>query len=349
MTGIMTTIGPNSEQLDVVEELIELGVTSFRFPASKMSPEDLAAQASDVKAIGDRKGVDLCLVLDVPGSKARLTNLDGFPVDPGQRIRIQFDPVPAQPPATLGVDGAGLAGHVEAGDVLVVGDGEDAFAVLEVDSEGMDVRALTAGVLGRRRGVVILGKHRGVCLTDEDRRTLRFLPSTCFHAAILSFVEAKDQVAAAREILGDASPAMRPPLGVMAKIETSAGCDEAQVIADAADAVMLGRGDLLLSVGERAFYRRALDVERAALAADRPLVVGTQIFTSLSGSWLPNRSELSYACELIARGVAGIMFSFETTVGMSPRRSVQLLAELIDEYGTHRALGFGPRMRYEPR
>lgn len=339
MTAIMITIGPHSENLDVMESLIEAGVTSVRFPASKFSPGELAVQAKEVADIGERKGVDLDLVLDLPGSKTRLTNLGGFPINPSVPVHIKFGPVPANPsttPPTLGLIGPPLAGAVGVGDILVAGDGEDAFVVEGVSAAGIDARPLTSGTLGRRRGLVALHNSGIGCgLTDDDQQALRNLRATCFTAVVISFTESADQVHAARALMqsgvGCGDSARLPAL--IAKVETGPGADHAGEIAAAADAVLLGRGDLLLAVGERQFHRRTIDVEQATAAADRPLIVGTQLLTSLSDSWLPNRSELSYVCELITRGVAGLMFAFETTIGRQPKRSVELLAALINEYG----------------
>lgn len=118
-----------------------------------------------------------------------------------------------------------------------------------------------------------------------------------------------------------------------AKVETRAGADACESIATASDGVLLGRGDLLIDAGMESYYAAEQKILRASLASGKPLMVGTQLWTSSSTSALPHRSELSYICHLVERGVASLMLSDETTVGADPAKSIADIRELIQSCG----------------
>jgi pyruvate kinase len=317
-------------------EVLRLGCDAFRFPASKFDAAVLAEQAAGFAAMAAEESADVEFFLDLPGSKVRLTNNDGFLLAGLDRVRIDFAPTPADRAAevpVLGVTGASF-GPLEPGDVLVTGDGEDAMVVEEAQSDHCMVRPLTSGELGRRRGITVIGKataHQS--LTERDLAALAAIGDTVFSAVILSFVEDAATVVQARQQMLSARPSRRPLPAIVAKIETRRGAANLGDIAGEADAILLGRGDLLLDVGEVDFYDVGREVMKNTPKTGRPIIVGTQIMASLSDSWLPNRSELAYACHLIEKNVDAIMLSFETTIGRQPHRTVEILTHLIDRYG----------------
>jgi pyruvate kinase len=120
----------------------------------------------------------------------------------------------------------------------------------------------------------------------------------------------------------------------MAKVETGAGVEAIDEIAANVDAVLLGRGDLLLDVGELELYAAERRVIDATLRTRTPIIVGTDLLNSLSRSWLPNRSELAHLSWLLELGIHGVLLSRETTIGTRPMRTIALVDELRARYGS---------------
>ncbi|WP_167759104.1 pyruvate kinase [Blastococcus sp. TF02A_35] len=335
MTKIVITVGPNTSTPESWRQIIDSGADAFRFPASKFGVDVLTDQAWSVAKEADGLGAKLDLLLDLPGSKTRLTNDNGFPLDPQRPVRVAFSPEEADPrldPPRLGISGGGLD-EVAVGDVLVTGDGEEALAVEAVADDHCIARPLTSGELGRRRGVTVSGRsNASESLTAGDREGLETLGAAPFTGVIVSFVESAKTVREVKESLAR-SFGNRPPPAVIAKVETAAGIGAIQEILDESDGVLLGRGDLLLDVGPIEFYDACRSVLKAADKQGVPAIVGTQLLVSLSNTWLPNRSELAYVSHLIEKRVHGLMLSTETTVGKHPTRTVAMLSSLIERYG----------------
>jgi Pyruvate kinase, barrel domain len=150
-----------------------------------------------------------------------------------------------------------------------------------------------------------------------NRATLEWMPTTALTGSLLSFVHSPHTVLDARRILVAATPSGTHTL--IAKIETALGVERTGEVARASDAILLGRGDLLLDIGPIAFHRACEQARLTTQSLGKPFVTGTQLLTSLTSSWLPNRSELDEVSRLIEVGVDGLLLSDETIYAPQPR------------------------------
>ena len=329
MTHLMITMGPVIANDEAMLKMLSLGVRLFRFPASKAGFDVLASQADHCKSIARANAIEIQCFIDLPGAKPRLSACSaGFVLYQGVSVRIAFDDVSEDVHADLTAVGMSVTEtDVSIGDILLLGDGENALQVTHVSSGHVEALPLMTSTLGKARGVTISGKHAHYqSLSVADRTALKELTESPFDGAMISFCESPDVVRMARNLMSDAKL-------MVAKIETAQGVTASHVIAASADALLLGRGDLLLDVGVLPFYASCRRVIENGQHTGTPVIVGTQIMSSLSGMWLPNRSELAYVSHLIESGIAGIMLSNETTIGASPYRTVALLIQLIQQYG----------------
>ncbi|MGW2834899.1 pyruvate kinase [Streptomyces sp. NPDC001286] len=335
MSRIVVTLGPATQDPAILEQVVKAGADSFRFPASKASVASLADLAAGVSSVAAGLGRTPDLLLDLPGAKTRFTNDDQFSLKGVSRVLVHFAPVPSdvhRDVPVLGLTGADISGRVDAGDILLVGDGEDALRVERVEPEHCVTIPLTTGFLGKRRGVALPGGSVPASgLTDRDRAALETVPGSVFGAVIISFVESADAVREARAVMAASAGGHAVP-PVIAKVETRAGAAAVREIAACADAVLLGRGDLLLDSGPLEFFDLCEAVRTGTAEVGCPLVVGTQLLTSLSDGWLPHRSELAYVSELLRSGTSGLMLADETAAGTAPVRTVELLRDLRERY-----------------
>jgi pyruvate kinase len=228
--------------------------------------------------------------------------------------------------------GAGIA----PGDVLLIGDGEIAARVVSASETHCVAEAIDGGgVVGPRKGVWVMGKSRRLRppAPVEDLVLLEKLSTSAFTGAIVSFAEDAASLDPVRALWGG-----RSANAVVAKVETRTGVAAVAEIAQAADSVLVGRGDLLMDSGVFDFHALCTTAVRECRRLSVPVVVGTQLLSGLEHSWLPLRSELAYLCGLLESGVDGLLLTTETTFGSDPLRAAGLMAELIGRYGAQRAI-----------
>jgi pyruvate kinase len=338
MTHVVATVGPACSSPEVLGDLLKAGVDVFRFTASKTPVAQLATLAEVVRELAASLGLPVELVLDLPGAKPRLTNDDYLDLTGVTELVLRFDGSPSEtsgPVPVLGVSGFGAADPLpQVGDLVVIGDGEDAVRITGQTPGSCTAVPLTTGMIGIRRGLSFpdsRGAGNVQEFTPYDLAGLRAVAGSPFDAVVLSFAESADLVDRARAVLRE-GVRQGPQPAVVAKIETAAGAAAAGEVARAADGILLGRGDLLLDTGPVEFHAACRRVLDAARTAGRPVLVGTQLLTSLAAGWLPHRSELATVSELLAEGVAGLMLSEETAGAADPIRAVTLLNGLRDRY-----------------
>lgn len=323
---IICTIGPATFDAAVLARMIDTGVSRFRLPFSK---EPAETQRIRVEVIHEAaKGRPVTIIMDLPGSKIRLDNLSPVAVDAGQRYRINFSSSATSRDQSqcFGLTSFHPTGVIAPGAMLVTGDGELSFQVQRVDGTGMDTLAVQGGTLGPARGVAFLDSVdvQFSPLTERDRGYLSFLETGLVQALMLSFVESAADVLQAREL---SARHTRQPLQIYAKLETHKGISQMEEIATAADFLLLARGDLLLNLGMANFCAAEWDFLHTSIPAAR-LVVGTQLFNSLSENALPNRAELTAFHLFVRSGISRFLLSTETTVGNAPLRTVETMSAL---------------------
>jgi|ERR1700722_2722984 pyruvate kinase len=342
MTRVIATIGPAIFDREPLEQVIKAGVSAIRFSASKFSRRKLTDLASLVVEVANDIGCEVELMLDLPGTKTRLCNEEPIILSGSDRLCINYGLAPVQLDRgvtyEVGLTGVDVRALIAVGDILVIGDGEVALLVESAGSDHCVAVPVEGRRLGRRKGVKVEGKtHPWESLSGLDVLALGEFATLPFSSVLVSFVDTPQTIARVRQLLADSfgGPACAPPVPVVAKVETRAGAKQAGAVAQAADAVLLGRGDLLLDTGEVDFHAYCEMVLRATRESGTPIIVGTQLISSLSGNWLPNRSELGYLSRLIEEGVDGLLLAGETTLGPCPVRAVELLTDLIEAYGKH--------------
>lgn len=336
MTGIVASLGPAIWSREQLRACFEAGVSAIRCAGAKFEPDRLEPIVDDIRAAASETGRHVDLLLDLPGTKPRLANPEPFRLGGLSKVRLSYRPVPTSQEganAQIGLDARELAPLIEIGDVMVLGDGENALHVVSVAADHCDTVPLTAGLVGRRTGVTIAGKQlRHESLAEGDLSVLKSMAHLPFNGVIVSFVEAPETIESARSVVADAYFGPNAPR-IMAKIETPQGVRNASSIAAAADAVLVGRGDLLISAPLAEFHHLTMTCIDVVRRTGTPVTVGTQLLPSLAESWLPNRSELAYVSLLLEQGVDGLMLASETTRGTQATRTVELLASLVRHQG----------------
>jgi pyruvate kinase len=328
-TKIVATLGPASSSPEVVRALVAAGMDVARLNFSHGTHESHRRTFERARAAAARAGRHIAVLQDLSGPKIRTGRLaGGQPVilADGDRLDVVTGDDEGGPGRVFTSYGE-LARAVHSGDRLLLDDGRLELAVEDSDGVTIRTRVLNGGPLGEHKGInaprVALPSG---ALTLKDGEDLAFGLSLGVDLVALSFVQSAADVRAARAIA--VSHGM-PDVPIVAKLERPEAIDRLDEILDAADAVMVARGDLGLEVPFAQVPRVQKDILRAARARGVPAIVATQVLESMRESPRPTRAEVSDAASAVDLGASAIMLAGETAVGRFPVRAVQALDAIV--------------------
>ncbi|MDG4821909.1 pyruvate kinase [Asanoa sp. WMMD1127] len=328
------TAGPAASGKE--EALVEAGATGVRLGFSYDAYEVHERTALTFKKYADRNDVSSIVVADLPGEKFRLGRFDeglSVKLEAGKSLRLVHGArsdvaVSRELPVT---DQAFFA-NLSVGDHVVVGDGG---ALLVVDAIGADLRSAmvhlaASGTVEQSRGLTIQGGGyvpRSLC--KKDLAAIDFIANSgCFDAVALSFASNDADIHDLRDLLAKRAPHLK----IVAKIETMRGIERLDSICAVSDFVMAARGDLALSAhwAELPFYVEK--IAQAAVQADVPWVLATQLVEGLERFSIPTRAEICDIWHWLDSGCAGLMLSYESAFGSKPVEAVRVVRTIADRW-----------------
>ena len=328
-TKIVATIGPATEADSEIDALLAAGVDVFRINFSHGTREGHRRMSERVRARAARAGRIVAVLQDLAGPKIRIGALaDGPSVDvaTGATLRIATGDFLGSADR-VSTTFAPLANAVSPGDELMLDDGRIALRVVESNGSEIVTRVEHGGALGARKGISARGVDFPLsALTERDVADLEYGLTLGVDFVGLSFVQTGDDLRRAREV---AHRAGVTDVALIAKIERPQAVDRFDDILDAADGVMVARGDLGLEIPLAQVPRVQKDLTRRARAAAVPVIVATEVLDTMRRAPRPTRAEVSDAANAVADGADAIMLSGETAVGSYPALAVQTLDEVI--------------------
>ena len=292
-----------------------------RINACHGSPEQHAALIAAVRAAAAAAGKPVAVLLDLQGPRIRVGEL-AAPVVLEQGRSVVFAPEgsagPGEIPTTYD-----LAVDVVPGTRILVADGSMALDVVAVRPPRVEARVRFGGTLTSRKGINLPGVAVSApALTDKDRADVAFAADHGVEYLALSFVRRAEDVAALRAL-------MPPGMRVVAKIEKDTALGDLEQIADAADGVMVARGDLGVELPFEQVPLAQKRVIRVAVEHRRPVITATQMLESMVRSPRPTRAEASDVANAILDGTDAVMLSEETAIGAFPREAVEAMDRII--------------------
>lgn len=324
-TKIVATLGPASKD---PAPLIAAGVDVFRLNFSHGTQADHAARFHAVREAAKAANRHVAILQDLSGPKIRTGRLAGgraIPIRKGEPLLIEIgDQVGA--PGRVSTTYGELALKVKKGDHLLLDDGK-----VELEVETSSPAAIQAIVVDGHE----IGEHKGINaphvplrsdMTEKDVSDLKFGLALGIDLVALSFVQSAEDIARARAVMVAEG---RPKTPIVAKLERPEAIENLNEILDAADAVMVARGDLGLEIPLERVPRVQKEILRKARARGVPVIVATQVLESMRTEPRPTRAEASDAAGAVDWGADAIMLSGETATGLYPVRSVEVLDAII--------------------
>ena len=325
-TKIVCTIGPASESLEVMCRLIEAGMNIARL---NFSHGDFSAHKQvidNLRVASAKTGKRLTIMADLSGPKMRIGKLALEPVELKQddAFTLTTDDIIGDN-TRVSVSFAGLPKAVKAGDTLYLNDGYIELEVTKVHGHDVTCTVKVGGELRSRKGLNLPGINLGIsAFTERDHECLKFALENGVDAVSQSFVESAKDI---REVRKTAQELGYQPF-IIAKIERSNALANIDEIVEAADGIMIARGDLGVEVPIERIAVVQKDLMRRANMRAKPVITATQMLESMTTNKRPTRAEATDVSNAIINGTDCVMLSGESAMGNYPVESVTMLAKI---------------------
>ncbi len=327
-TKIIATVGPASASAEILDALIAAGVDVMRLNFSHGTQADHAGMFERIRAAAARADRHVAILQDLSGPKIRSGRLDGgraIALKKGDSLVIAIGEEIGRP-GRVSTTYRELALRVSTGDHLLLDDGKVELEVVSASPEEIQTRVIDGGELGEHKGINAPRVPLRSDMTEKDQRDLKFGLALGVDLIALSFVQSADDITRVKKMMVDEG---RPKVPVVAKLERPEAIDRLEEILDAADAVMVARGDLGLEIPLERVPGVQKEILRKARARGVPVIVATQVLESMRTEPRPTRAEASDAAGAVDGGADAIMLSGETATGLYPVRSVEVLDAII--------------------
>lgn len=338
-TKIVCTIGPASSSPAVLERLIGAGMDVARLNFSHGTHADHREVVEAIRRISTAHGRPVAVLQDLSGPKIRIGPVaEGtVDVDTGSTLTLTTRPVPGDA-REVSVSHPALPRSVSVGDTILLADGALELQVLDTTTDDITCDVRIGGPLSSHKGVNVPTSSLDVpSLTDKDMTDLAFGIQCGVDYVGLSFVRTAADLYEARRIV-EAHGYAVPLVAKIEKHEAVANMDE---IIDAADAIMVARGDLGVETPlEKGPLVQKRLIERSNLVG-KPVITATQMLRSMVENPRPTRAEVTDVANAVLDGTDAVMLSEETAVGAYPVESVAMMARIAQD--AESALPFTPQ------
>jgi pyruvate kinase len=325
-TKIVATIGPASQELDVLTAMIVAGMDVARLNFAHGTREQHSATAGLIREAAERAGREVAILGDLPGPKLRLGPVAGGVAELGRGTRVVLTPADVEgTPDRLPVAWPGFSELVDAGDVCYLADGAVRLRVDEVSDGDVVTKVEVGGSVASRQGLNLPNVTVSLpAVSAEDIALIDAGLEMGLDFFALSFVRRREDLDPVREHL--AQRGVEVPL--IAKIEKPQAAANGEEIVEAADGIMIARGDLGI---ELPIEEVPLVQKRLLSVAGRrakPTITATQMLESMVHSTRPTRAEVADVANAIFDGTDAVMLSQETAVGRHPVLAVEMMASI---------------------
>lgn len=327
-TKIVATLGPATDDPNVMRGLISAGMDVARINYSHQSHEEHARRVKLVRDQAKAVGIEIAIIADLQGPKIRIERFRDGPIflEEGDQFTIDSALGPDEgDEGRVGVTYKKLPKDVKFGDKLLIDDGRIVLKVDRVKGTAVECTVLLGGQLSNNKGINREGGGlSATSLTDKDKDDLRHAVYHDVDYIAISFVQTAEDIAHARELIKLANG----HCGIIAKIERAEALDHIEEIIEAADGIMVARGDLGVEIGDAYLVPVQKRLVRMARQMKRFVIVATQMMESMIEKPLPTRAEVFDVANAVLDGTDAVMLSAETSIGKHPTQAVLAMARI---------------------
>jgi pyruvate kinase len=323
-TKIVATIGPGSADPAVLGRMLDAGADVIRVNSSHGTPEIRRHWMQTVRAVAEEKGRHIAILVDLQGPRIRVGDL-ATPRELPEDATVIFAPEAIATGAEIPTTYEALARDVQPGGRILLDDGLLEVEVLENKEERVVGRVRHGGVLRGKKGINLPGIQVSTpAVTAKDREDIALAVASGADYIGISFVSRASDVEEVRRLVPE-------HVRLVAKIERAAALAQAGEIVQAADVVMVARGDLGVELPYEEVPLAQKRLIRLANREGRAVITATQMLESMIENPRPTRAEASDVANAILDGTDAVMLSAETAIGQYPVQAVQAMARIIRE------------------
>ena len=322
-TKIVCTLGPSTDREGVLREMIQAGMNVARFNFSHGTHAEHKVRLDALKALREELDAPVAAMLDTKGPEVRLKDFVGGRVHLTAGQEFTLTTVQVEGDAhRCSITYGELPGDVKAGDTILLDDGLVRLTVLETSETEIRCRVENDGNMKNHKGVNVPGVRLNMpYMSQQDRDDLLFGAEQEFDYVAASFVRSAADVRELRHVLDQAGSRMR----IIAKIENQEGVSNLPEILDAADGIMVARGDMGVEIDFAEIPLIQKNMIARCVACGKPVITATQMLDSMMENPRPTRAEITDVANAIYDGTSAIMLSGETAAGRYPVESVKTM------------------------
>lgn len=325
-TKIICTVGPSTDNVELLEKMMRSGMDLARFNFSHGSHEDHAKRLELVRQAAEKAGKVVATIADTKGPEMRLGMFadDKIYLNEGDVFCLTTDDYLGDAHMAH-VNYVGLPAEVQVGSSILLADGLLSLKVTKIEGSKIYTKVVNGGELSSRKRVACPGIELQLpFLSEQDRADILFAAEHDMDYIAASFVQKADDVIAIRKVLEAAGSS----IGIISKIENEAGVQHIDEIISVSDGVMVARGDLGVEIPTEDVPLVQKDIIARCNKAGKPVITATQMLESMINSYRATRAEASDVANSIFDGSDVIMLSGETASGRYPLEAVQTMAKI---------------------
>lgn len=339
-TKIICTIGPASEQEDVLREMCLAGMNVARLNFSHGTHEEHQVKIDALKKVRDDLNLPIAIMLDTKGPEYRIQTFENHKIylNDGDSFAFTSDECIGTNDR-VSVSYKNLANEVSVGDMILVNNGLLSFRVKQISGSTVYCDVIVGGEMSDRKSMNFPNHVlKGDYLSEQDKEDILFGIKNGVDFIAASFVSNKNDVAALRDFLNANGG---NDIDIIAKIENRSGVDHIDEICEIADGIMVARGDLGVEIPfvEVPSIQKYL-IKKCRLLGKR-VITATEMLESMIEKPRPTRAEISDVANAVYDGSSAVMLSGETASGKYPVAAVKNMAEIAES--TERAIDYRKR------
>lgn len=330
-TKIVCTIGPKTESIEKLTELVNAGMNVMRLNFSHGDYIEHGNRITNFRQVMQNTGKTLAILLDTKGPEIRtikLENGEDVELVAGQSFTFTTDASFVGNNEKVAVTYAGFAKDLNVGNTILVDDGLLEMKVVAVSDTEVTCTVLNNGALGENKGVNLPGVSVSLpALSEKDKNDLKFGCEQGVDFVAASFIRKASDVKEIREVLAAYGG---ENIQIISKIENQEGVDNFDEILELSDGIMVARGDLGVEIpAEEVIFAQKMMIEKCNRAR-KPVITATQMLDSMIKNPRPTRAEAGDVANAIMDGTDAVMLSGETAKGKYPVEAVTIMAQIAN-------------------
>ena len=327
-TKVICTIGPASNSVEVMGKMVEAGMNCARINLSHADEEGILNTIRVVREVRKSCNLPVAIMYDTKGPEFRTLKFKdgGVTLKKGDTIKMSKSCVQGNE-EEFGVNHSDAIDFIKVGDKVLIDNALLELEVIEKENDFVMLEALGDGKIQNHKTINVPGVNLKLdFMSDEDKKDITFAAQHSCDYLALSFVNTKEDVSKAREIIkkagGDAL--------IISKIESHMGIENIDEIIDESDGIMVARGDLGVELPMEELPMIQKSIIRKCRQKGKFAIVATEMLASMYESPRPTRAEVSDVANAILDGTDCVMLSGETTIGKYPAEAVEIMSRICE-------------------